>query len=242
GGIGAPPGTYAEYALVDERFAAAKPASLGFAEAAAAPLVCITAWEALHDRGRIQADQRVLVHAGAGGVGHIAIQLAKAAGCTVATTVSSEEKAAFVRGLGADQPVDYTAGDWVSAVTEWADGRGVDVALDTVGGSTFQQTFGAVRPYGDLISLLQPSGDTDWKQARLRNLRTSLELMLSPMFFGWQDAQAHQSWILERCARLFDEERLRVSVATCLPLDEAAEAHRRIEAGGMMGKAVLTID
>ena len=242
GGIGNPPGNYAEYALVDERFAAAKPASLDFASAAAAPLVCITAWEALHDRARIEAGQRVLVHAGAGGVGHIAIQLAKAAGCAVATTVSSEDKAAFVRELGADRPVDYTQDDWVSTVTEWADGRGADAALDTVGGATFVETFGAVRPYGDLVSLLQPATDTDWKQARLRNLRTSLELMLSPMFFGWEDAQAHQAWILEQCARLFDEGRLGVRVAVRLPLEEAAEAHRRVEAGGMMGKVVLLVE
>lgn len=240
GGIGHPPGNYAEYAVVDERFAAAKPASLDFAEAAAAPLVCITAWEALHDRARIQAGQRVLVHAGAGGVGHTAIQLAKAAGCQVATTVGSEEKAAFARELGVDATVDYHDDDWVEQVVDWSNG-GVDAALDTVGGATFERTFGAVRPYGDLVSLLQPGADTDWKQARLRNLRTSLELMLSPMFFGWEEAQAHQAWILEQCARLFDDGRLQVRLAARLPLAEAAEAHRRIEAGGMMGKLVLEV-
>ena len=239
GGIGHPPGNYAEYAVLDERFAAAKPRSLDFAEAAATPLVCITAWEALHERGRMQPGQRVLVHAGAGGVGHVAIQLAKAHGCRVVTTVSSAEKAEQARALGADQAVNYRETDWVEAVTAWSGGSGVDLALDTVGGTTFQETFRAVRPYGDLVSLLQPGPDIDWKQARLRNLRTGLELMLSPMYFGWTEAQAHQAGILEQCAHLFDAGELEVRLARCFTLAEAAEAHRLLEAGGMAGKAVL---
>lgn len=240
GGIGGHPGNYAQYAEVDERFAAAKPAGIAYTEAGAAPLVCITAWEALHDRARIRPGQRVLVHAGAGGVGHTAIQIAKAAGCLVITTVGSEEKAAFARGLGADATVDYHDADWVEQVTAWS-GGGVDAALDTVGGTTFQQTFAAVRPYGDLVTLLQPGPDVDWKPARLRNLRTSLELMLSPMYFGWNDARAHQARILEECRQLFEDGRLRIRVAERLALEDAAEAHRRIEAGGMQGKLVLEV-
>ncbi|TPW16762.1 MAG: alcohol dehydrogenase [Halothiobacillaceae bacterium] len=96
GGIGGHPGNYAEYTTVDEKFAALKPRSLDFAHAAAAPLVLITAWESLHDRAAIQSGDRVLIHAGAGGVGHVAIQLAKLHGARVATTVSSGEKARFV--------------------------------------------------------------------------------------------------------------------------------------------------
>ncbi len=239
GGIGGHPGNYAEYAVVDERFAARKPESLDFNQAAAAPLVLITAWEALHDRARMTAGQTVLIHAGAGGVGHVAIQLAKAAGCRVLTTVGSADKAAFVKQLGADEAILYRETDFVKAVLELTGGQGADIVFDTVGGATFQASFAAVRAYGDLVTLLQPGPETDWKIARLRNLRISQELMLSPMFFGWVEAQRHQAWILEQCAGLFESNKLRVEVSKVLALSEAAEAHRLIEAGGMTGKLVL---
>jgi NADPH2:quinone reductase len=242
GGIGGDPGNYAEYALVDERFAARKPQSLDFTQAAAAPLVLITAWEALYDRAHMSAGQTVLIHAGAGGVGHVAIQLAKAAGCRVLTTVGSASKAALVRELGADEAVPYRDTDFVQAVLDLTQGRGADIVFDTVGGATFTKSFAAVRPYGDLVTLLQPGPETDWKTARLRNLRISQELMLSPMYFGWTEAQQHQAWILEQCAALFDAGQLRVHVDKVLPLSEAADAHRMIEAGEVTGKLVLAVD
>jgi NADPH2:quinone reductase len=242
GGIGGDPGCYAEHAVVDERYVAAKPRSLDFAQAAAAPLVLITAWESLYDRGRMHASQTVLVHAGAGGVGHVAIQLARRAGCRVLTTVSTDEKAAFVRGLGAEEVIPYRTVDVADAALSWTDGVGVDVALDTVGGETFAHTFCAVRHYGDLVTLLQPPADVDWKLARLRNLRVSLELMLTPMYDDLHDARLHQADILAQCARLFDEGLLSVHVSHRLPLEEAAEAHRLIEQGGLTGKVVLEID
>ncbi len=242
GGIGADPGNYAEYAVMNERVAAVKPASLDFVQAAAVPLVLITAWESLHDRAQIIDGQDVLIHAGAGGVGHMAIQLAKAAGCRVITTVGNAEKAEFAKRLGADETVLYKDRDFAQAVMDWSDGEGVDVAFDTVGGAIFEQTFSAVRAYGKIVTLLQPGPDTDWKQARMRNLQISLELMLSPMYFGWENALQHQGWILEQCAQLFDREELNVHVTHTLPLEKAPEAHRLIEAGGMTGKVVLTVD
>lgn len=239
GGIGAHPGNYAEYAVVDERFAARKPTSIDFEHAAAAPLVLITAWESLHDRARMAAGQTVLIHAGAGGVGHVAIQLAKAAGCRVLTTVGSEAKAAFTRQLGADETIVYRQVDFVTSVLDLTGGAGADIVFDTVGGRIFSDSFAAVRPYGDLVTLLQPGPRTDWKIARERNLRISQELMLSPMYFGWTEAQQHQAWILGQCASLFDSGALRVHVGRVLPLADAAEAHRLIESGGMVGKLVL---
>jgi len=239
GGIGGAPGTYAEYTVVDERCAARKPASLDFVQAAAAPLVLITAWEALHDRAHLHAGQTALIHAGAGGVGHVAIQLAKAAGAGVCTTVGSAEKASFVTRLGADLAIPYKDTDFVTAALDWTDGVGVDVGFDTVGGATFHKTAEAVRVYGDLVTLLQPGPDTDWKQARLRNLRISLELMLSPMYYELNDALRHQGWILEQCAQLFEDGQLQMHIQQTFALEEAAEAHRLIETGGMTGKVVL---
>ncbi len=242
GGIGGEPGNYAEFAVVDERFAAKKPEPISFEQAAAAPLVLITAWEALHDRACIHPNQNVLVHAGAGGVGHVAIQLAKHSHCRVCTTVSSPEKAAFVGELGADEVIDYRTTDFADASLAWTNGIGVDICFDTVGGGTFAKSFEAVRHYGDLVTILQPPSDTDWKVARIRNLRVSLELMLTPMYDGLLEARQHQARILEECTHLFNQEQLSVHLSHTLPLEEAAEAHRLIEQGGMMGKIALTID
>jgi NADPH2:quinone reductase len=241
GGIGGHPGTYAEYALVDERLAAPKPTTLSFAEAAASPLVVITAWEALHDRGRLQPQHRVLIHAGAGGVGHVAIQLARLHGAQVCTTVSSSDKARLVGELGVDYVVNYRDTDFVDAVNEWSNG-GVELGFDTVGGATFQRSVQCVRHYGDLITLLQPCSDMDWKEARLRNLRVAFELMLAPMVYGLSAAQQHQADILRRCAELFDSGKLRIHLTKTFPLEQAAEAHRLIEAGGMVGKLALVMD
>jgi NADPH2:quinone reductase len=240
-GIGSHPGNYAEFAIVDERFTAPKPASLTFAEAGAAPLVLITAWEALYDRGRLQAGQRVLVHAGAGGVGHVAVQLARLAGAKVCTTVSSEAKADFVRQLGAEVPMLYSETDFVQTALDWTESKGVDLAFDTVGGATLNKTFAATCFYGDVVTLLEPSSETNWKTARLRNLRFSQELMLTPMLEGLEEAQQHQADILQQCSRLFDQGQLSIHVSKTFPLGAAADAHRLLEAGSTMGKIVLLV-
>lgn len=239
GGLGGHPGNYAEYTVIDERFAAKKPTSLSFAEAASAPLVLITAWEALYDRGNLQAGRTTLIHAGAGGVGHVAIQLAKLQGATIATTVSTEEKAEFVRQLGADQVIFYQQTDFVKATLDWTNGEGVDLAFDTVGEPLLTQTFPAVRVYGDIVTILTPGSDTEWKVARNRNLRVSLELMLTPMLTGMVEAQQEQARILRQCAQLIDEGKLKIQLTQTFPLAEAANAHRLLESGSMLGKIVL---
>jgi len=241
GGLGQHPGTYAEYAIVDERFIAPKPDCLSFVEAAAAPLVLITAWESLYDRARLQAVQSILVHGGAGGVGHVAIQLAKLRGAKICTTVSSPEKAAWVKSLGADLTIAYRATEFVQAALAWTGGKGVHAALDTVGGAVLEQTFRAVRVYGDVVSILAPSSETNWKIARDRNLRVSLELMLTPHLQGLTEAQQHQARILEDCAHWFDQGLLQIQVSDRFPLEAAAEAHDRLEQGSMQGKIVLEI-
>ncbi|PIG91740.1 zinc-dependent alcohol dehydrogenase family protein [Gloeocapsopsis sp. IPPAS B-1203] len=239
GGLGGKQGNYAQWVVVDERFVAPKPSSLSFVAAAAAPLVLITAWEALCDRGRLQPGQKVLIHAGAGGVGHVAIQLAKLHGATVCTTVSSHDKAAFVHQLGADLAINYKEQDFVQAALDWTGGEGVDLAFDTVGGETFAKTFAAVRVYGDLVTILEPDASTIWKVARNRNLRVSYELMLTPMLQGLVEAQQHQAEILNQCRQWFDEGKLKIHLNKIFLLEQAATAHQVLEAGSTMGKIVL---
>jgi NADPH:quinone reductase len=239
GGLGGPLGNYAESTLVEAAACCLKPPSLSFEQAAAGPLVLITAWEALFDRARLGEGQTVLIHAGAGGVGHVAIQLAKSVGARVLTTVSSEEKAAFVKALGADEAILYTQVDFVEAVNELTGGRGADVVFDTVGPAVIEQSIPAVAHYGDLVTILEPGSDMDWKEARTRNLRIAFTLMLTPMLRDLPEARAHQGEILRRCAELVAAGKLRIEVAQSLPLAEAAEAHRLIETGHTQGKIVL---
>jgi NADPH2:quinone reductase len=243
GGLGrARSGNYAEYAVVEGHLVAHKPKTLSFAEAAAAPLVLITAWESLYDRARLEAGQKVLIHAGAGGVGHVAIQLAKLKQAEVCTTVGSQDKARLARQLGADYPILYREADFVSAVLDWTDGEGVDVAFDTVGGKTFFATCPAVRVYGDLVTILEPDSAIDsLKVARNRNLRISLELMLTPALMNLAPAQAHQTEILRQCATWFDEGKLKIHLSQTFPLAQASQAHQQIETGSTTGKIVLII-
>lgn len=244
GGLGkSGTGNYAEFAVVEEQMVAHKPTSLSFAEAAAAPLVLITAWESLYDRGRLEAGQRVLIQAGAGGVGHVAIQLAKLKGAEVCTTVGSQDKARLVRQLGADLPILYKQTDIVKAVLDWTGGEGVDLAFDTVGGKTFFDTVPAVRVYGDLVTILEPDASQgNLKTARSRNLRISLELMLTPLLQGLVTAQQHQAEILKQCAAWIDEGKLKIHLSETYPLKDAAAAHKALETGSTTGKIALLIE
>ena len=234
-------GTYAEYVMVDASLLALKPHSLSFEQAAAAPLVLITAWEALYDRARITDGQTVLIHAGAGGVGHVAIQLAKLAGARVITTVSNAEKANFVKRLGADQIIHYPTQYLIAEVMQYTDGKGVDIALDTVGADVLQSCFSCIKPYGDVVTILQPTKDTDWGEARKRNVRFSLELMLSPVLMELDDAKCHQADILRQCAALFEQGRLAVEIAQTFDLSNAAAAQRYLEQNHPAGKLVMTL-
>jgi NADPH2:quinone reductase len=244
GGLGKPEtGNYAEYTVVEEHCVAHKPTSLSFAEAAAVPLALITAWESLYDRGRLEAGQTVLIHGGAGGVGHVAIQLAKLRGANIATTVSSPDKERLVRQFGADFPILYKQTDFVEAIHAYTNGQGVDLAFDTVGGKTFFDTCTAVKVYGDLVTILEPNfQDGDFKIARNRNLRISLELMLTPLLMGLTEAQKHQAHILQQAAQWFDEGKLKIHVSQTFPLKEAIAAHQSLETGSTTGKIVLIIN
>ena len=169
----------------------------------------------------------------------MAIQLAKSAGARVLTTVSSAAKADFVKGLGADEAIIYPDEDFVEAVDRLTEGRGAEVVLDTVGPEVFRQSIPAVAHYGDLVTLLDPGSEVHWKEARNRNLRIAFTLMLTPMLRDLPEARAHQAQILCECGKLIEAGRLRIEVAGSRSLEQAAEAHRQIEAGHTQGKWVL---
>ena len=243
GGFGPTPGTYEEIKIVDERFLARKPARLSFAEAAAAPLVTITAWEAVRERARAEADQHVLVQAGAGGVGHMSVQISRLAGARVATTVTPGPKADLASSLGAELCIDYSREDVGEALRAWSEMDGADVVHDTVGGKTFTASFSLVRPYGDLVSNVEsPWEDQAIQAMHDRNLRVSFTWMPAPSVFGWEQHRERQRAILEQAAKHFDAGELRVQVGATFPLEQAAQAHRELEAGQVLGKAVLVMD
>lgn len=241
-GLGYPPGTYAEYTIVQEDYLALKPRNLSMLEAAAIPLALITAWEALLNRGDLRQGQSTLIHAGAGGVGHLAIQLATYFNALVATTVSSPRKAEFVQTLGAELAIDYRQQDFVEAAMNWTNGLGVRLVMDTVGGETFCKSFAATRLYGRVVTLLSTICDIGYTNtARLRNLSIGYVQMTAPLYFGLHPARIAQTRILERGAKLFEQNMLKVHIDLTLPLEEAAEAHRMVEAGHTTGKIVLRI-
>ena len=235
-------GTYAEFCLVDEAFVALKPKSLDFVHAAAAPLVLITAWEALYDRAWLDGEQRVFIHAGAGGVGHVAIQLARIAGAEVATTVSTDDKATLVTALGASKVIRYKNEDVGQAIKDWTSGEGADIVFDTLGGEAFRQSVSCTKVYGQLVTILTPPDDMNWSEARLRNLSVTQELMLTPTLMELPEAQLAQGNILKQCARMFDNNELKVIVDKSFNLEDAAEAQRYLEEQHPVGKVVLTIN
>lgn len=242
GGLGDEPGNYAEYTSLHEDYCAAKPASLGLQDAAALPLVFITSWEALVERAHLQAGQMVLIHAGAGGVGHVAVQLARHLGARIAVTVGDDKKAEVARSVGAEKIINYKTQDFVQETLNWTKGHGADVVFDTVGGETFLRSLNAARIGGKVVSLLStPLSLADTQLARLRNLSLCYELMLTPQAMGLTDERIRQRKILEQGAALVDTGKLAVHVSHRLPLEQAAEAHRMVEAGGMIGKIVLTM-
>ncbi|MGZ4994204.1 MAG: zinc-dependent alcohol dehydrogenase family protein [Methylobacter sp.] len=240
GGLGREQGNYAEYTVLDQRWASLMPQSCSFVEAAALPLVLITAWGALFDRGGLQSGQTVLIHAGAGGVGHVAIQLAKLKGARVITTVSSEQKAEFAKAMGADEAVLYTQNGFADAVNELTGGKGADLVFDTVGAGVFKESIAVTAHFGRLVTLLDP-GELSLAEARLRNLLIGFELMLTPMLRDLPEARDKHIEILNQCAEWIDKGVLKTHISRQLSLAEAVEAHRLLETGHSTGKVVLVV-
>jgi NADPH:quinone reductase-like Zn-dependent oxidoreductase len=212
-------GGYAEFAIPSASTIATKPAGLSHEQAAALPVAGMTAWQALFDRGGLERGQTALIAGAAGGVGHLAVQLAKNAGARVIGTGSSRNRD-FVLGLGADEYVDYTEQDVGQAVS------GVDVAFDTVGGDTTQALVPTVREGGILVTIANaPPEDA----ARARGVRAGL-LVMSP--------SPEQ---LARIAELVAAGEIRVEISEVLPLTEVQRAHELSESRHTRGKIVLTV-
>ncbi|MCQ8770487.1 NADP-dependent oxidoreductase [Streptomyces telluris] len=212
---------YAEYVAVPSRQVARKPAGLDHVHAAALPLAALTAWQGLVDAARITEGQRVLIHRAAGGVGHFAVQIAKARGAHV-IAMASAPKHDFVRGLGADEVIDYRTTDFTEAVKD------VDVVFDS--SSEGIRSLAVLRPGGTLVSIME-----HWNQELAAQVEAA-----GRNFAGISVEPDYAS--LEAIAALVEAGRIRPHVAGTFPLAEAAAAHEAVGSGRTQGKIVLTVD
>lgn len=230
-----PAGTYAEYVTSPARHLVRKPAALTHAEAAALPLAALTAWQALVDvagvrpgdgvspaRTELRAGGRVLIHAAAGGVGHLAVQIAKARGARVFGTARAA-KHDFLRGLGADELIDYTTTDFTSAAGD------MDVVVDTIGGEYGPRSLRTLRPGGIVVSLASPAEAALAHQAEPLGLRAA-----------FMAVEADHAGMRE-IAALVEAGRLRPHLDAVLPLESVAKAHELGDSGRTTGKIVLTV-
>lgn len=237
GGVGGVQGTLAEYVSAPAGLLANKPASLSMREAAALPLVTITAWEGIVDRASVRSDQRVLVHGGAGGVGHVAVQLAKAFGANVFATVS-RHKREVVERFGA-VPIDYASLQPEQYVSLFTAGEGFDVVYDTVGGSTIDASFVAVKRYtGHVVSCL---GWTTHSLAPLsfRGATYSGVFTLMPLLTG--TGHAHHGAVLREAAALVDAGKLKPLLNERRYSPAELDAAHQAVASGALGKVVVEL-
>ena len=237
GGVGGLQGTLAEFIAADAALLARKPGNLSMREAAAMPLATITAWEGLVDRAHVHSGQTVLVHAGAGGVGHIAVQIARAFGAEVFATVSPE-KAEIVRGFGAT-PIDYRRFSVEQYVAEHTGGRGFDIVYDTVGGATLDASFAAVKRYtGHAVSSLG-WGSHLLAPLSFRGASYSGVFTLLPLLTG--EGRAHHGRILAEAAALVQAGKLKPLLhAERFTPSRLDAAYELVEAGSL-GKVVVEI-
>jgi NADPH:quinone reductase-like Zn-dependent oxidoreductase len=237
-------GTFAEYIAIDQDDVAAKPASLTLHEAAAVPLVSLAAWQALVDRAHVKPGKKVLVHAGSGGLGSTAIQLAKHLGATVATTARGE-KTELVRSLGADVVVDYTKEDFAEVLS------GYDVVLDSRGGENLERSLTVLKPGGQAISVTGPPDPGFAKQLGApkftgvvmallsRKVRAQARKLGVSYSFLFMQANGGQ---LRALASLYDADHLRPLIDKTFPFGQTLEALAYVEQGRANGKVVITLD
>nr|WP_315425667.1 NADP-dependent oxidoreductase [uncultured Albidiferax sp.] len=212
-------GTYAEYVAIRANEVAHKPKTISHIEAAALPLAGITAWQSLFHAAQLSAGQRVLVHAASGGVGSLAVQLAKSHGAYVVATTSGKNKA-LVQSLGADEVVDYQTQDFAKVVSD------MDVVFDTLGGAVQEASWDVLKPGGILVSIVSPPPE---EQATLRGLRSAF-VFIEP-----------NAPVLEQLAWQVDAGKLRPLIGAEFALQDLAQAHALSETGRVVGKIVLYV-
>ena len=224
------PGSYAEYHVAAENIIGKKPASLSHVEAASLTLVGGTAWEALVVRAQLRVGESILVHGGAGGVGHVAIQLAKAIGARVFTTARADQ-ADFVRSLGADVVIDYANEDYVDVVMRETAGRGVDVVFDTIGGDTLARSPDALAQLGRVVSIVDTAKPQNLIQAWGKN--ASYHFVFTRQNRGK----------LDELSALVERGQLRPHVGAVYSLADIPRAHARLESrdNGLRGKVAIEV-
>jgi NADPH:quinone reductase-like Zn-dependent oxidoreductase len=238
GGVGGHQGSLAEYAAVDARLLAAKPSNISMKEAAAIPLVFITAWEGLVDRAKVSSGAKVLVQGGGGGVGHMAIQIARSFGAEVFAT-DRGAKSEFLRSLGAT-PIDFERESVEDYVGRYTAGRGFDLVYDTGGGKVLDASFAAVKRFGHVVSSL------GWGQHALAPLSFKAAtysgvFTLLPLLTG--EGLEHHGEIMREATSLVEAGKLLPALdRRRLSLDAVGEAHAAVSAGGTTGKVVVEID
>lgn len=232
-------GAHAEYVAVDARTAARKPAELDHVHAAALPLVTLTAWESLHDRGKIHTDETVLIHAGAGGVGHIGLQLAKVHGCRVLTTASRAGSIDLCEQLGADLVINYREEDFVERVKAETDGAGPPVIFDTVGGEVFDKSLDALAVNGRLVTIVLNDNPRVVQALFRKNATLHMEFMGVPTIHGIHPER--QGETLRTVAELTDAGKLKPHIHKVVPLEDLPAAHEEQESGHVNGKIVVRV-
>jgi NADPH:quinone reductase-like Zn-dependent oxidoreductase len=237
GGVGGVQGSLAEFAAVDAALLAPKPSNLTMREAAALPLVFITAWEGLVDRANVRPGQKVLIHGGAGGVGHIAVQLALARGAEVFAT-GSRDSLGFIERLGA-VPIDYRDMSVADYVSTYTGGHGFDVVYDTVGGTTLDASFTAVRRFGHVVSALG-WGTHALAPLSFRAASYSGVFTLLPLLTG--EGRAHHGEIMREATLLIEAGKLRPRIdPRRFTLWDVEFAYAAMEAGSTAGKLVVDV-
>ena len=222
------PGSYAEYHLADVDIVARKPVNISHAEAASVSLVGVTVWEGLVERARLQVTETVLIHGGAGGVGAIAVQVAKAVGARVLATARGSDTA-LVEGLGASAVIDFEHEDDVDAVNRLTDGKGVDVVLDTLGRDTLSRSPRILRENGRVVTLVDTAMPQNLIDAWGRN---------ATYHFVFSRQSSNK---LDALTRLIERGLVVPQVGLEFPLEDVARAHARAEEGRMKGKIVLRV-
>lgn len=237
GGIKGEDGALAEFMLADAKLIALKPKSLSMAEAAALPLVTITAWEALFEKIKLSSAHKILIHGGTGGVGHVAIQLAKWAGAEVYATVSSPEKAELVKSFGAIEGINYRNEPVQSYVDRITEGKGFDVVFDTIGGENIDKSFAAVAHYGNVITI-QAHSTHDLSPLHLKSASLHVVFMLLPLLYNTQ--RERHGEILKNAAALANKGMLKPFIAAQqFSFEDVSKAHAFLESGKAVGKVVI---